>query len=52
MYFGKVEIWPGGKKLPKKQYCVFQHSEISFCLYPKCLTSGGCICLCGETQAH
>lgn len=33
MYFVKVEIRPEGKKLPKKQYCMFQYFEISVSVY-------------------
>lgn len=33
MYFGEVEIWSEGKKLPKKQHWAFQHFEISFSVY-------------------
>lgn len=33
MCFGEVEIWPEGKKLPKRQYSVYQHFEICFSVY-------------------
>lgn len=52
MYFGRVEIWPEGKKLPKKQYCVFQHFEISVSVYTLSALPVEATSVSGETQAH